>query len=148
MQALALHDARWARGQACAGQPSLVAGRLAASPQVMPSAATCHARHSRVLLLHSLPPPCTCQYVCSKLASDVGKAALRRQDIFADETGDRWKPVAGGLGGCLLPGMRIAVSAPERHTAIMLMLPIPAAPLWPAAYASSGAAFLLGSPLS
>ncbi|KAL4434686.1 hypothetical protein ABPG77_002809 [Micractinium sp. CCAP 211/92] len=30
----------------------------------------------------------------SLLASDVGKAALRRADIFADESGDRWKPVA------------------------------------------------------
>lgn len=30
----------------------------------------------------------------SLLAGDVGRAALRRADMFADESGDRWKPVA------------------------------------------------------
>lgn len=45
---------------------------------------------------HTLCPPTT---PCSLLASDVGKAALRRADIFADESGDRWKPVAGAAGG-------------------------------------------------
>jgi hypothetical protein len=36
-----------------------------------------------------LPP------VCSLLASDTGRAALRRAQVFGDETGAMWRPVAG-----------------------------------------------------
>ena len=118
MQALALHDTRWAalmhlhcvqviskrhcyghgHGQSVPTRPPCTLLRQLAARCTPHAGTICSMTHHM----------CT-HYACSKLAGDVGKAGARRRDIFADETGDRWKPVAGAKLGCV--GAFGAVSA-------------------------------------
>lgn len=113
MQALALHDTRWA---------ALMHLHCVQVVRVMVMGrCDCYGHGQRVAtrppctLLGQLSAPCTphagpicwmthhmcTHYACSKLAGDVGKAGARRRDIFADETGDRWKPLAGAKLSCV-----------------------------------------------
>lgn len=93
MAALALHDVRWGAGWRRRGQ--------AGGAELWRSLRSCRGSLWRRLgsAVWRDRVPCACPAVAhplrSRLAGDVGKAAARRADMFADETGERWKPVAG-----------------------------------------------------
>lgn len=126
----------------CMRLPGLAQHRACRALQRVPPPA---CPSSGLTLLATMPAPP--HALRSHLASDVGKASLRRADLFLDESGDRWRPVAGGAGRLTrnCPGSICAICASTwLHASTARPCPTvgPTPPLQPPALPSS-----MGCPL-